>query len=182
MSNHDFKSFKGSVDDLNRLPNFDGAIEGYDLFRTHSIGAQSQYFQARLPADRQNGRSLEFRENFQRRDAASNRQILRTDSRETSPLRTKPVLFGSSFGNAIEARNTRRQTDASAQSRPNARALVASLDKTILAQEPARARRMTGSHSELRNWRFQVPKNRKVFRRILGSSASGDVNPRARVR
>src|SRR6266480_1259374 len=36
MSNHDFKSLKGSVDDLNRLANFDGAIHGHDLFRTHS--------------------------------------------------------------------------------------------------------------------------------------------------
>ena len=30
--------------------------------------------------------------------------------------------------------------------------------------------RMIGSHSQLRNWQLQVPKNRKVFRRIFGSS------------
>jgi len=36
MSNHGFKSLKGSIGDLNRLANFDGAIESHDLFRTHS--------------------------------------------------------------------------------------------------------------------------------------------------
>src|SRR6266576_57388 len=36
MRNHDVKSLKRSIDDLNRLANFDGAIEGHDLFRTHS--------------------------------------------------------------------------------------------------------------------------------------------------
>src|ERR1044071_6352575 len=35
MRNHDFKSLEGSVDDLDRLANFNGAIEGHDLFRTH---------------------------------------------------------------------------------------------------------------------------------------------------
>jgi hypothetical protein len=92
---------------------------------------------------------------------------LRTDSQETWPLRTKPGPVGSFFGNAIEGRNTRRQIDAGARSRPNAPVLAASLDKTIPDEEPARVRRMTGSHSELRDWRFQVPKNRKVFRRIF---------------
>jgi hypothetical protein len=33
---------------------------------------------------------------------------------------------------------------------------------------------MTGSHSELRYCRFQVPKNRKVFRRIFEGVASGE--------
>jgi hypothetical protein len=30
---------------------------------------------------------------------------------------------------------------------------------------------MTGSYSKLRNWQFQVPKNRKVFRHIFSSSS-----------
>jgi hypothetical protein len=36
MSNHDIKSLKRSIDDLNRLADFDGAIESHDLFRTHT--------------------------------------------------------------------------------------------------------------------------------------------------
>src|SRR5207244_4948823 len=36
MSNHDIKSLKRSIDDLNRLADFDGAIQSHDLFRTHS--------------------------------------------------------------------------------------------------------------------------------------------------
>ncbi len=36
MSNHDFKSLKRSIDDLNRLAYFDGAIQSHELFRTHS--------------------------------------------------------------------------------------------------------------------------------------------------
>ncbi len=36
MSNHDFESLKGSINDLNRLADFDGAIKSHDLFRTHS--------------------------------------------------------------------------------------------------------------------------------------------------
>ena len=68
------------------------------------------------------------------------------------------------------------QTDAGARSRPNARALAASLDKTIPVQEPVRVRRMTGSHSELRYCRFQVPKNRKVFRRIFEASLQAKGN------
>src|SRR5215831_11896606 len=36
MSNHDFQSLKRPVNDLNRLANFDRAIESYELFRTHS--------------------------------------------------------------------------------------------------------------------------------------------------
>jgi hypothetical protein len=39
---------------------------------------------------------------------------------------------------------------------------------------------MTGSHSELRNWQSQVPKNRKVFRRILSHPLQATVNPPAR--
>src|SRR4029077_1443994 len=35
MSNHHFKSLKGSINDLNRLADFDRAIESHDLFRTH---------------------------------------------------------------------------------------------------------------------------------------------------
>ena len=35
---------------------------------------------------------------------------------------------------------------------------------------------MSGSHSELRNWQFQVPENRKVFRRILGASLQAKGN------
>src|SRR5207247_6411402 len=106
-------------------------------------------------------------ENFQRRDVAMNRQILRTDTQETWPLQTRPDPFGSSFGNAIEARNIRRQTDAGVRSQPNARALAASLNKTILVQAPVRARQMTGSDSELRHWRFQDSKHRKDFPRIF---------------
>jgi len=37
---------------------------------------------------------------------------------------------------------------------------------------------MTGSHSELRNWQFQVPKNRKVFRRILAVSLQAKTTAR----
>src|SRR5438876_10074924 len=36
MSNQDIKSLKRSIDDLNRLADFDGAIKSHDLFRTHS--------------------------------------------------------------------------------------------------------------------------------------------------
>src|SRR5207237_8239146 len=36
MSNHDIKSLKRSIDDLNRLADLDGAIKSHDFFRTHS--------------------------------------------------------------------------------------------------------------------------------------------------
>src|SRR4029453_3898824 len=36
MRNHDFKSLKGSIDYLDRLADFDGAIESHNFFRTHS--------------------------------------------------------------------------------------------------------------------------------------------------
>jgi len=35
-SNHDLKSLKGPFDDLNRLADFNGRIDGHDFFRTHS--------------------------------------------------------------------------------------------------------------------------------------------------
>src|SRR5215510_2433780 len=35
MRNHDFQALKGPVGDLNGLADFDGAIESYNLFRTH---------------------------------------------------------------------------------------------------------------------------------------------------
>jgi len=35
MRNHDLQALKGPVDDLNRLADFDGAIESYNLFRPH---------------------------------------------------------------------------------------------------------------------------------------------------
>src|SRR5215469_6141695 len=126
------------------------------------------------PVDRQNGRYREFHENFQRLDAVSNRQILRTDSRETWPLQTKRVPSESSFESAIEVRNTLCQTDAGVRWQPSALALAAFLDKTIVAQGRALARRTTGSHSELRNCQFQVPKNRKVFRRIFWMRLEAD--------
>jgi hypothetical protein len=36
MSNYDLQPLKRSIDDFNRLANFDGAIESHDLFRTHT--------------------------------------------------------------------------------------------------------------------------------------------------
>src|SRR5262245_18802066 len=35
MRNHDFQALKGPVGDSNRLADFDGAVESYNLFRTH---------------------------------------------------------------------------------------------------------------------------------------------------
>jgi hypothetical protein len=105
-----------------------------------------------LLGDPQSGRSLGLPENFQRRDVAPNRQISRTESRETWPLRTRLVLFGSFFGSAIEARKTRSRIDAGARSRPNALALAAPSDRTTPAQRPALARRITVSPLQVRNW------------------------------
>ncbi len=162
MSNHDLQSLKRAFRNLNRLANFDGGIDSHYFFRTHSgLKPNHNIFGLALPSDHQSGRSLEFRENFQRHDVVSNRQISRTDSRETSPLRTRLAPFGSSCGNASEARNTRRQTDAGARSPPNARALAAPSDRTKLAHRAAQARQMTASHSQLRHWESQVPKHRQ---------------------
>jgi len=63
-------------------------------------------------------------------------------------LRTKPGPFGSFFGNAIEAKNTRRHTDAGARSRPHARVFGFGFSKTILVHGTSATRRMPGSHSK----------------------------------
>src|SRR6266700_3042269 len=117
-----------------------------------SIEARSQYLPTRLPDDPQSGRFLGFRENFERRDVVFHRQISRTDNREKSLPRTRLALFGSSCGNAIEARSTRCETDAGARSRPGALASAAPLDRTKMAHRAAQGKRMTASHSQLRNW------------------------------
>src|SRR6266516_1669484 len=115
-----------------------------------------------LPSDPQSGLSLEYRESFQRRDVVPHKQISRTNNRETSPPRTRLALFGSSCGNAIEARNTRCETDVGPRSRPDALAWAAPLDRTKMAHRAAQARRMIASHSQLRDSESQGPKNREV--------------------
>jgi hypothetical protein len=79
-------------------------------------------------------------------DGAMLGRILRIDTRETWPLQTRLAPSRSSSGNAIEARNIRRQTDAGAQSRPNALVLAVSLDKTTPTQLPRKG--AFGTHDE----------------------------------
>src|SRR5882762_8262280 len=84
-----------------------------------TIAARPVCFPAGSPGDPQSGRSPGCREKLQQRDVDSNTQISRTDSRETSLLRTRLAPCGSSCGSAIEASNIRCQIDAGARWRPD---------------------------------------------------------------
>ena len=107
------------------------------------------------PGDARSERSLGFHASIQRCDVVSHRQISRIDNRGTSPPRTRLAPVGSFCGNAIEATNTRSQTDAGAQSQPDALASAASLNRTKMAPRSAQAGGMNASQmTEQRASRF----------------------------
>ena len=173
MSNHDLQSLKRSFRNFNRLANFDGAIDSHDFFRTHTgLKRSHNIFRQSCQADRQNGRSLEFRENFQRPDVVSNRQISRTDSQETWPLRTRPGPVGSSSETQSRGETLDRQTDAGARSRPNARALAASLDKTKLVHGTSASEADDWVTS---NYGIGNPKFRKIVKIVITFSFVSEV-------
>jgi hypothetical protein len=87
---------------------FEGGIDRHDFFCTHSgLKPNHDIFRQCCQAIPKSGRSLGLPENFQRRDVAPNRQISRTESRETWPLEPD----WSSLGHFSEAQSRRERLD-----------------------------------------------------------------------